>query len=194
MDPAGIVIGAAPDGSGWLDDLLNSLRTTYPVVVDRTWDFELHSIELGAKRFEEFVFLPYSTVILDNGLWPLVFEAYKGESVSLCQYPGPFGMYLGKYLAPLVQQVGCPVVPDKLKAVNMELEWGWGYAAATKDESGEMGYVALGDLPHSATFVPKHGRTNMMVQNRWLRRYKGSWDGESLTREMARLARIRGTE
>lgn len=181
MEPAGIVIGAARDRSGWLAGLLATVDTDYPVVIDWTWEFELHSIALGARSFQEFVFLPYSTEVLDNGLWGLVFDRYQGTAVSLSQTPGPFGMYMGKYLADDVGRLGCPTVPSKEAAVELEVDWCRGYAELHR-------YVTLGDLPHSGIFVERHGRLNMVVENAWLRRFKGSWDVDSVDREVARLA------
>jgi hypothetical protein len=190
VEPSGIVIGACPDGSSWLDDLLASINTfgLEPIVVDKTWDFELHSITLGAERFREFAFLPYSTLVLDNSLWEIVFDKYKGTSVSLSQSPVPFGYYMGKYLSSVVKEVGCPRIRNKAEAIGNESQWTAKYVKATGP------YMALGDLPHSEVFEEKNGRLNMVVENQWLRRYKSCWDGPSQNREIARLGRVRRSQ
>lgn len=179
------MIGAFPGDPAWLDDLMATIDTSYPVMVDKTRDFELHSIARGAQEFDEFIFLPHSTQVLDNSLWSLAFEKYAGTSVSLSQSPVPFGYYLGKYLAKDVEKVGCPAVHNKAEAIGYESAWTATYREATGP------YVALGDLPHTDVFVERHGRRNMVVESQWLRRYKSCWDGPSQEREISRLRRLR---
>jgi hypothetical protein len=183
----GIVIGACPGDPGWLDDLFATIQTSYPVMVHHTWAFELASIAKGAEEFNEFVFLPHSTEVVDNALWDMVFKNFEGISVSLSQSPVPFGYYLGKYLSKVVKEIGCPVIHNKAEAIGNESQWTAKYLEAAG------AYVGLGDLPHTDVFVEKHGRNNMVCESKWLRRYKSCWDGPSQNAEIARLARIRRT-
>lgn len=184
MVPSGIVIGATPDGSGWLDGLLATVETDYPVRVCETWDFELSAIAAGARWATEFVLLPYSSEVKDNALWDIVFKQLEGVSVSLSQTPMAFGMYLGKYRADQVERVGCPKVTDKVQAVVQEGLWTVRYAAAGP-------YRALGDLADTERFVEREGRTNMVVENQWLRRFKSCWDAPSMRASAERCARAR---
>lgn len=168
--PAGIVIGSTPDDVGreWLSDLLKSVNTIYPVVIDWTYGFELHSIALGSELFDEFVFLPQSTIIINNALWMVVFEQCRGKAVSLSNTPSVFGMYLGKYLSEDVKKTTIPTVISKDDAIQREITW-------TADYASRRAYFPLCDMPHTDVFEYRHGRKNMVTENLWLRRYKGSW-------------------
>lgn len=165
----GIVIGTTADGSRWVDQLYATLRCECPVVKVCAW--ELDCIAYGAERFDEFVFLPQSTEIIDNDLWRLVFTEHKGRSVSLAQHPTTFGMYLGKYRSAILRAIDIPAVHNKHDAIYWEDRWMLPYLELEPD------VVTLGDLPHSNVFAEKFGRLNMVVESPWLRRYKGSWNG-----------------
>ena len=167
----GIVIGTTVDGQRWVDQLYASIRTDYPVVKVRAW--ELDCILYGAGRFEEFVFLPQSTEVLDNDLWRVVFDQYAGSSVSLAQHPDMFGMYLGKYRSEVVRCLELPMVRDKRDAIYWEDRWTVPYLEI------DPNVVVLDDLPHSDVFEEKFGRMNMVVSGKYLRRWKGSWMGLS---------------
>jgi hypothetical protein len=163
----GIVVGITADGDPWVDQLIATLDTDYPVVTTCAW--ELAAITAAALTFDEFVFLPQSTEVLDNGLWEVLFEEQSGVSVSLSQFPGPFGMYLGKYRREVLRQITLPEVTSKSEAIYWEIRWAVPYITVEPD------YMALDDLPHSEVFEERFGRTNMVCENRWLRRWKGSW-------------------
>lgn len=181
MERPGIVICATPGERGWLLDLQRSIKTDdYPVLAYHTWDFELSAIEFGAEMFEEFVLLPQSTIVLDNSLWHTVFETFEGLSVSLSQTPNPFGMYLGKYRSEIVKQVGVPEVRDKVEAVIQEEAWTKKYISADPE------FIVLGDMPDTQVFEERYGRRNMIVESKYLRRYKGCWNGSTLKAANAR--------
>jgi hypothetical protein len=168
VQTTGIVIGAQ-SGGPWLKDLLRSLHGCgYPRSIVLTHEWELEAIKQGAELYEEFVFLPQSTIVTDNALWDIVFKDYKGTGVSLSNTPGPFGMYIGKYKSAIVKHIGCPYIPSKEEAIRQEILWCNRYAY-------QEYYVPLADMPHSEVFEERHGRLNMVTENKWLRRYKGSW-------------------
>src|ERR1017187_2442192 len=110
----GIVIGTTADGQPWLDQLFASMRTTYPIEI--VCDWELNAIK--QCLFDEFIFLPQSTEVLDNTLFDLCFKTYAGRSVSLSQYCNHFGMYLGKYRSDLLRNMMFPEITGKGDAVR----------------------------------------------------------------------------
>lgn len=177
------MIGATPDevGVGWTCDLLDSLTgSPYDVIVHQTWDFELSTInyvvtEPELAEVEEFIFLPQSTVVKDLDLLRICFEEHAGYSVNLANAQGfHFRMYLGKYLRDSVLELGVPEVRSKWDAVHQELTWGSAYFAQEfhADRLVDVG----GNLEHTDVFEQRHGRLNMVVENEYLRRYKGTWD------------------
>ena len=180
-----IVIGTMPGREAWLNDCLASLEGCgVEVVTIQSQNFELSVIELASRLYDEFIFLPDSTEVLDHV--SLVDECFgTTSSVSLSQFPGPYGMYLGKYVSNSLAQISFPFVRDKLDAVHYETVWTGKYVqiASTK---------VLGNLPHSDNFVERHGRLNMVCENHWLRRFKASWNGETMNDEHQRIQELRG--
>ncbi len=166
-----VVIGAATADSPWLADCLASLDgCRWPVVTHITADWELATIGWAAERYDEFVFLPESTVVLDQSVFDECFERWAGRSVNLGTAQGMvFRMYLGKYVSEVVREVGVPEVHGKEEAIRYEVEWCVRYAEAAP-------YVSLGGpLEHTEVREERHGRVNMVVSNEYLRRYKGTW-------------------
>jgi len=173
-----IVVGTTGWDSPWLHELgLSLVGVEWPVVVHVTRDWELATIGWAAGHFQEFVFLPQSTVVLDPAVFDRCFRECAGSSVDLGTAQGKrFQMYLGKYRSEAVLAGGVPVVADKRAAVAYELTWCAEYAAR---ESRQL--VSVGSpLEHTEVFEDRHGRRNMVVENEYLRRYKSCWDGASL--------------
>lgn len=161
----GIVIGATSASNQWLDYLLDSMHTAYPVTIVVDW--EMNAIK--QCLYDEFVFLPQSTEVLDETLFDTVFNQYKGRSVSLTNTPCTFGMYLGKYRSELLRRMTFPEVTHKGAAVRAEGQWREPYIAQ------ETTYVRLCDMPEGEVFVERCGRLNMVTESKYLRRWKGSW-------------------
>jgi hypothetical protein len=171
---AAVVIGAVSEDSPWLPALLDSLDgCRWPVVVNYTRDWELATIAWAARKYDEFIFLPESTVVLDQAYIDRCFTAEAGHAVNLGTAQGmKFRMYLGKYVAENVQMVGVPPVASKMQAIEQEVHWCVRYAKFEE----RRGLTSLGGpLEHTDVREWKHGRENMVVENEWLRKWKGTW-------------------
>lgn len=183
MNPV-IVIGTSKGRDCWRKDCLASLvRDIGKVQIHVFYSdaFELSVIYRAAKLFDSFIFVPDSTIFLDTKtLLDKCFDEYAGLSVSLSQFPNAFGMYLGKYMSAEVLSLQQPSVVTKLDAVRYESEWCKQYAAL-------HAYKELGNLPHSNVFEQRHGRLNMVCENEYLRRYKGSWNVQTMMNEHMRI-------
>jgi len=182
-----VVIGATGAGSPWLPDLLASLDgCRWPVAVHYTRDWELATFAWAAERYDEFVFLPQSTVVLDQRVFDRCFEDYEGYGVNLATAQRrPFAMYLGKYRSEVVRAQGVPVVADKADAVLHESQWCMEYARR-EEANGKLVTVG-GPMEHTEVFEERHGRLNMVVQNEYLQRLKSCWDAASLNRVIREL-------
>ena len=170
------MIGTTPDRSPWLADCLRSLEgCRWPVHWFYTYRYELATITWAARRFDEFVFMPHSTEVLDQRVFDLCFEEHRGKSVNLGTAQGlPFRMYLGKYLGDVVQAMGTPDVRTKAEAVHHEVYW-CGFYGFHEHQCHRLAHVG-GPMEHTNNFVRRHGRINMLCENEYLRRYKATWD------------------
>lgn len=155
---------------GWLEDCLDSIKTDYPIIVSN------HPGELwcmGAiKRFyettdyDEVCILNDTMQVKDNSLWELIFETHRGKSVMLgIEYT----MFLGKLLTEHI--LPFPDVKSKRDDVLLgEDVWCKGYARLPIE------HIILDPLHDTyQVFEEKNGRNNMILENQWLKKYKGSW-------------------
>ncbi|MEM4134599.1 MAG: hypothetical protein QXV73_05320 [Candidatus Micrarchaeia archaeon] len=176
-----IVIGCQPKNKNtWLKDLLSSLKgCKYPIEINYTDNFELATIKWArdGKKWDEFFFLPETTIIKDLKLFDMIFEENKGKSVSICKYPSWGGMYLVKYRQEILKNVFIPEVKSKKMAVYWEIVFNAYYAGLDEGNCA----VLFPDMVHSNNFVEKYGRLNMVMGNEYIERYKGDWGQRPLT-------------
>lgn len=180
----------------WLKDCLASIKTDHQIMVVFQDEKPAKGLKIGSEytyhtngRFDpggivwamnnlgkddEFFILHDSCVIKDNLLWKVVFEGYFEESVALASHPTMMGMFLGKYRMPIVTQLKPPAAKDKKQAVELEETWNREYCQLEQP-------IALDNsLTKSTIFEERHGRKNMVLENRWLIKYKGTYDPAQL--------------
>lgn len=165
--PKGIVIACTEKSRPFYEDLVKTLKTPYPILF--SWEGagrDIQSHEYGAvaqakEMFDEFVFLHDSIIIKDNSLFDI-----------LLSHPGHIaltdGFYhlMGKFVSNDLPEI--PVVHTKRESIEKELGW------FTKPYS-----VIEDQLPFiSNVFEIKHGRNNMVLENKYLIKYKGHWSME----------------
>ena len=160
----GIVISASEYSRHFFEDCIKSIKTDYPIYVcwegigRPTGSFELGAIKRGAELFDEFVYLHDTVVIKDNNLFDKLF-AIDGHVLLTS---GGFH-YFGKYIPndlPII-----PNVTNKEEAVYWELNW------FKKPHS-----VFYEELPViTEKFEDKYGRTNMVLENSYLIKWKARW-------------------
>lgn len=179
----------------WLKDCLASLDTKHPVMVVFQGDKPAKGLKIGFDythqalngydpgalvwarencKDDEFFVLHDSCIIKDNLLWHVVFNGYAGQSVALATHPTIMGMFLGKYLTKIVQKLEPPVAKDKTHAVELEESYNQSYC--------QEDYPITVDNPLtiSDVFEEKYGRKNMILENRWIKKYKGTWNREMI--------------
>lgn len=160
----GIVISASEYSRLFYEDLMKSIKTDYPIYI--CWEglgrpegsFELGAIKKGSEIFNEFIFLHDTVVIKDNSIFDKLFE--KDGHVFLTDRGYH---YFGKYISSDLPEI--PEVKDKEEAIKYELTW------FTKPYT-----VFEYQLPYNTDiFIEKHGRKNMVCENDYLIKYKGTY-------------------
>lgn len=190
----GIIIPTHVSRLRWLDQCLKSIQTTYPVYVVfqgeepdpevcqliREKGFlpchqELNGYDPGGivyamhhTELDEFFILHDSCIVKDNKLFDKVFHK-DHKSIALSLTPCPFGMFLGKYQRSVCEMMEIPVAHNKYHAVELEESWNREYSAKAQWE------LLFDDFHDQQVFEEKFGRTNMVLENKYLKKWKGSW-------------------
>jgi len=110
------------------------------------------------------------SVIVSPGLYDRL-TAFDG-SVALMSDPVPFGCYLGVYERKVLKKVGIPQIASKREAVEAEIWWTKAYCR----EAGDVPvlFPQLSDA-NATRHAVHHGRDNLVLENEFLTKYKGTW-------------------
>ncbi len=183
--PRGIVITTSQYTKDWLPECLASIMGgKYPILlvsnggyvpewggmncklVVNNWNaWEVGGIARGAEVFDEFVHLMDTCVVKDYAMFDIMFD-HPG-SVHLC--PGFFS-YLGKYRTNVLGAVGIPQISTKEEAITCEHIWNRQYL-----DFDPIAMQFEPELPITTdVFVEKHGRTNMVIENPYIIKWKAT--------------------
>jgi hypothetical protein len=157
--------------SPWLNELLDTIHTDYPVIVTNHEGWGIDGVRkmFTHTEFDEIFFLNETMLVKDNIIWDIVFEKFKGESVAIGEN---YLMWLGKYLRKHVLQTTFPVVTSKREDITLgEFEWNKQYIG--QDSS----FYTVGMMTDTFDkYEERHGRTNMVLENEYFIKYKATWD------------------
>jgi hypothetical protein len=171
-----IVIATTPS-SVWLNLIRDSLKSysKYPLIILSDYTYELGKIKYiyDHTDIDEFVFLHDTCVIKDLSLFDLCFETYQGISVAFSMCPVKFGMYLGKYRRDTLKRVEIPTPYSKIDSVKYEVSFNNAYCQAEPET-----VLLFNDFHDVPRFEEKNGRNNMVLENQYLKKYKGTWSME----------------
>jgi hypothetical protein len=155
---------------GWLEDCLDSIDTPYPIIISnhRPEQWCLGAIQkiFETTDYDEICILNETMICKDNSVWDIIFKENEGKSVMLGrEYLMFFGKYLRKHILPF------PEVKSKVDDVLIgEDQWSKGYARLPIEH---VGLQPLYDTYE--VFEEKNGRNNMILENDYFKKYKGSW-------------------
>ena len=167
-------MATAPGREAWLAQCLKSVSRPVVVVSGPDWEMAKLRHAYSAIRGERFFFLPDSYVVNDERIFDVV-EDLTG-SVAVTDLPSAFGTFAGVYERRVLKRVGFPAVSSKEEAVHYELEWARDYLVAAKGA-----VVLFPGFGHSEDFVERFGRINMVDENQFLTKYKGTWSREQMS-------------
>jgi hypothetical protein len=165
-----VVIGSSADRQNWLADCSASINRNHIAVV--SCGFELAKIGwvIDNTNADRFLFLQDSWLIKDDSFWDLL-ESHTG-SVAITADPYFYGCYAGVYERSVIEQIGVPEINTKREAIDNEIAWHKRYV----EVAGEP-VVLFPDLSDAKATrqVERHGRTNLVLENEYIAKYKGTW-------------------
>lgn len=164
------VIGSSPDRAEWAAECSASIRREHIVVSN--FGYELGKIRwvMENTNVDRFLFLQDSWVIKSDKFWGLIDQF--GGSIALNRDPYFFGCYAGVYERWVVERVGIPWVENKQHSILLEIDWHRQYV----DVAGEptVLFPELTDK-NAAGVVKRHGRDNLLLENEFVQKWKGTW-------------------
>lgn len=171
-----IVIGSTTKTTQWLESCLKSFGSydKYPILVVINNDFELGKLRYAYNHTDaEEIFLMHdSTEVKDTTIFDMVFD--NPISVAITDNPCPFGMFFGKYQRKTLDRIHIPETKTKIEAIEQEMDFNQLYA-----NSGEY-IVQCPELRNTDIFEEKFGRKNMILENQYFKKYKGTWSREQI--------------
>lgn len=171
-----VVISTGPDRGHWVRDCLNSIHVPNVTLCKSQAGGELGAIRMvyEGTRWARFLLLQDSVVVLDQRLFDLVDEVNGPLLVA----PRPC-MYLAVYERAVLDELDIPDVPagqDRELAIEHETAFCDSYVR----QAEQMGFdvpVLFPELTdaNAAGQVHHNGRLNLVLENDFLRKYKGTW-------------------
>lgn len=165
-----IVIGSSPGREKWLADCTASISKEHIAVV--SFGFELAKISwvMNNTNADRFLFLQDSWLVKDDGFWDLL-DAHSGSVAITCD-PYLYGCYAGVYERAVIDQIAIPVITDKRDAIAKEIDWHKQYVGVVGNPA--VLFPELTDN-NSTRQEQRHGRMNLVLENQYLVKYKGTW-------------------
>jgi len=156
----------------WPPDIYERIEKAgyHPIPTGDCWEVNaIRAVYDMVPELEEFFFLQDTVEVLDPvGLAELIFTVHRGYS---CPVNKPFQCYLGKYRREVLDNVDWPRVVTKEDAVRQEGRFTQQYL--NKDPKPPR--ILFPGFNEGASFEEKHGRLNRVVENDYLRKYRGTW-------------------
>jgi hypothetical protein len=165
-----VVIGSSPDRQKWLADCSGSIKRDHIAVVNTGYELGKIRWVMENTTAQRFLFLQDSWQIKDERFWQLL-DGLSG-SVAITADPYFFGCYAGVYERSVIEQIGVPVMADKRDAILHEIKWHKSYVEVAGEPT-----VLFPDLTDSKALgqIELHARTNLVLENDYLVKYKGTW-------------------
>ncbi len=142
----------------------------YQILVLSDYNYELGKIKWVRDHtdLDEFVFLQETLEVKNPEIFDLAFGAQVSYSFS--NYPVDFGSYLGKYQTKYLKEMEIPKIESKMDSVVQEVDFNNKYTSISpyrtmtnplNDKNGRVDYFL--------------GRKNLIIENEYLIKYKGTW-------------------
>lgn len=145
-------------GSPWLQECIDSLDgCKYPILICHSGKgaYEMEGLYYAKQHgIKEYILLHDSMIIKDQSIFDKAFEI--DGMVKIARQ-----MNLAKFVEP-----NLPKKPiNKNEAIEVECGW----------YMEQQAPILCPDLVDVAVFEEKHGRKNMVLENQYIKKYKGNW-------------------
>jgi len=179
-----IIIATHKKFKPWLLNFIKTYSSEYVLLftynTDESNRYDVKAVLAGIEtKYDEFLVFHDTIEIKDNSLFDIVFKEYEGRSVFLRKKSCMFLVkYTKKDLAKLTPQhiQNLYDVKGKLDAVSAEGGFNNLYMQASDPIFLFQDFIDGGVREH------KFGRKNMILENKFIKKYKGSWDMEGAMR------------
>jgi len=163
MTMKGIIICYHPDNKEYLDRLLESIKTDYPITVltngiDRPENsYELGAIHIAKKIYDEFILLQDSVLIKDNTLFDVLFNIDGNVFITEGGYH-----YMGKFVSNTLGNI--PTANNKDDSIRYELHW-----------LDKPFTIMDNPLPVHTEIFDENKGGRMRLESKYLIKWKGTW-------------------
>jgi len=159
----------------WLNDLLNSIDTDYPLLITNHKSYQIDALKQTFDKtdYDEIFFLNETMIVKDNSVWDIVFKDYYGVTVT---FNNRFEMFLAKYLREHIYKTVFPEVSSRREDIIYgEDHWNLKYMAS------DPNYVIIDEMidPNpdiDSNHEYKYGRDNLVLENRYFKKWKHNWN------------------
>lgn len=177
-----IVIIHARKESVWLQDCLNSIDTDYPVILSNHNGWVMEGVKKiwQTTGYNELFFMNESMIVKDNSIWDIVFHDYGGKSVCMSER---YLMFFGKFRREMINKLQFPEVHNKYEDVILG-EGKWCREYYELNDHVEIQPLADGDTTDPTRFEERYGRRNLVLENDYFKKWKGTYNMETLLAHM----------
>jgi hypothetical protein len=130
--------------------------------------------------YDELFFMNESMICKDNTIWDIVFHEYGGKSVCMSER---YLMFFGKFRRQMVSRLEFPEVHTKYEDVMLG-EGKWCREYYELNDHVEIEPLADGDTTDPNRFEEKYGRQNLVLENNYFKKWKGTFNMETLMASM----------
>lgn len=173
-----VVIHHRNNSGVWLNDCLKSIQTDYPVLVSNHDGLVMEGVKKmwQTTAYEELFFMNESMIVKDNSIWDIVFHDYGGKSVCMSER---YLMFFGKFRRSQVNKLVFPEVHTKYEDVILG-EGQWCRQYYELGDHVEIDPLADPDISKDSNFEMMHGRSNLIVENQYFKKWKATYDMNTL--------------
>jgi hypothetical protein len=171
-----IFVAATPHRTDFLANFLSFMREysgKYPIIIYSDYNFSKFDSFMRTTLYDEVLYLADSIEVKDLSLFDLIFEKYKGQSVSFTDVPY-FLMGFGKWRRE--SYIKLPVENQLSYHQGADIEGVKGEKYAEIDGKPVILFPSLMDREHfDPRYEVKFNRENLILENEYIKKYKGHW-------------------